>query len=230
MALRALVFSILLISTLGVQQAFATTIDFDTFPDGTVPADRTRITTQYEPCGVSLFTTDDPAGPEIRTFGASPPNVLAPTGLSFDFIGDIGIQFSSPVSGEVSLLGMDVRHAGLRLEAFDSTNALVSSDTIPVNFASITETMTVSGSNIVRVFISQIVPQTGGFVDGYSIDDLVFPGPACELQINVVGGKIIPIESASLILAGVQSFSWMIPVVLSGLGIGLFVFTKSENS
>jgi len=29
-----------------------------------------------------------------------------------------------------------------------------------------------------------------------------------------VGGELIPIESTSLILAGAQSFSWMIPVVL----------------
>jgi len=51
--------------------------------------------------------------------------------------------------------------------------------------------------------------------------------PAC-IQ---VGGEIIPIETTSLILAGAQSFSWMIPLVLSGIGIGLFVVTrKSENS
>jgi len=47
---------------------------------------------------------------------------------------------------------------------------------------------------------------------------------------NVIGGEIIPIETTSLLLAGTQTFSWMIPVVLSGIGIGLFVFRKSENS
>jgi len=46
----------------------------------------------------------------------------------------------------------------------------------------------------------------------------------------LVGGEIIPIEQTSLLLAGTQSFSWMIPVLLSGIGIGLFVFRKSENS
>jgi len=46
-----------------------------------------------------------------------------------------------------------------------------------------------------------------------------------------VGGEIIPIQTTSLILAGAQTFSWMIPVVLSVLGIGLFVVSrKSENS
>lgn len=46
----------------------------------------------------------------------------------------------------------------------------------------------------------------------------------------IVGGKALQIEQTSLILAGAQSFSWMIPVTLSILGIGLFVYRKSENS
>ena len=70
-----------------------------------------------------------------------------------------------------------------------------------------------------------------------------FPVPAdifCEFTAEheeppddnvLVGGEIIPIESTSLLLAYTQSFSWMIPVVLSVLGIGLFVVSrKSKNS
>ena len=49
-------------------------------------------------------------------------------------------------------------------------------------------------------------------------------------HLKTVGGEIIPIEQTSLILAGAQSYSWMLPVALSILGIGLFVFRKSENS
>ena len=45
----------------------------------------------------------------------------------------------------------------------------------------------------------------------------------------VVGGEIIPIESTSLILAGAQSFSWMIPVILSGIGIGLFAVSRKSE-
>ena len=48
---------------------------------------------------------------------------------------------------------------------------------------------------------------------------------------GVVGGEIIPIETTSLLLASAQSFSWMIPVLVAGIGIGLFVVSrKSENS
>ena len=50
-------------------------------------------------------------------------------------------------------------------------------------------------------------------------------------SICIVGGEFLSIDSTALILAGAQSFSWMIPVVLSVLGIGLFaVSRKSENS
>ncbi len=48
------------------------------------------------------------------------------------------------------------------------------------------------------------------------------------IQPPVVGGQLLPIDSTALLLAGAQTFSWMIPVVLSVLGIGLFVFRKSE--
>jgi len=44
--------------------------------------------------------------------------------------------------------------------------------------------------------------------------------------IQVIGGELIPIDSTSLILANTQSFSWMIPVVLSIAGIGLFVVAR----
>jgi len=48
-------------------------------------------------------------------------------------------------------------------------------------------------------------------------------------QIEVIGGEIIPIETTSLILAGAQTFSWMIPVVLSVLGIGLFAVSRKSE-
>ncbi len=44
---------------------------------------------------------------------------------------------------------------------------------------------------------------------------------------QLVGGEILPINSMALMLAGVQSISmWMIPVVLAGAGIGVFVIKR----
>ena len=68
------------------------------------------------------------------------------------------------------------------------------------------------------------IPTTLGVIP--SISDIP-PIPSDPL----VGGNIIPIDSISLVLVGAQSTTWMIPVVLSVLGIGLFVVSrKSENS
>jgi hypothetical protein len=54
----------------------------------------------------------------------------------------------------------------------------------------------------------------------------------CELtEQPTIGGTIIPIDTTSLLLAGAQSTSWLIPVVLSIAGIGMFVVSrKPENS
>jgi len=52
----------------------------------------------------------------------------------------------------------------------------------------------------------------------------IFPDdPKCK-----VGGEFLPIDSTSLLVAGAQTFSWMIPVVLSILGIGLFVVSRKS--
>jgi len=47
---------------------------------------------------------------------------------------------------------------------------------------------------------------------------------------GAVGGEILPINSMALMLAGVQSISmWMIPVVVAGAGIGVFVTMRSRK-
>jgi hypothetical protein len=71
---------------------------------------------------------------------------------------------------------------------------------------------------------------SGETVDGIDFGNLLEEDDG-DVDDSLVGGELIPIETTSLILAGAQSFSWMIPVILSGIGIGLFVVSrKSENS
>ena len=42
-----------------------------------------------------------------------------------------------------------------------------------------------------------------------------------------IGGTFVPIDQSALLLAGVQSVSmWMIPVVIAGIGIGVFVIKR----
>lgn len=48
-----------------------------------------------------------------------------------------------------------------------------------------------------------------------------------NIVFEIIGGSILPIEKTSLLLAGAQSYSWMIPVTLSVLGIGLFFLRRN---
>jgi len=70
-----------------------------------------------------------------------------------------------------------------------------------------------------------------GNVGDLEIFNTLTPPPPPPPDDGVVGGELLPIDTTALLLAGAQSFYWMIPVVLSVLGIGLFVVSrKSENS
>jgi len=46
---------------------------------------------------------------------------------------------------------------------------------------------------------------------------------------EIVGGKFLPIDTTSLLVAGASSSAWMIPVILSVLGIGLFVVSRKSE-
>jgi len=62
------------------------------------------------------------------------------------------------------------------------------------------------------------------------ISNLVNPyGLALDFQQQQIGGTLIPIDTTTLLLAGVQSISmWMIPVVAAGIGIGIFVIKRRK--
>jgi len=86
---------------------------------------------------------------------------------------------------------------------------------------------------------SASTPVVAGEVFGFyihSLDGIVgpgifvmidnFKGPTCK----EVGGELLPLDTTALLLAGVQSVSmWMIPVVVSGAGIGVFVIMRNRK-
>ena len=52
-------------------------------------------------------------------------------------------------------------------------------------------------------------------------------GLTVVIPVGVIGGELIPLDTTALLLAGVQSVSmWMIPVILAGAGIGVFVIKR----
>jgi len=77
---------------------------------------------------------------------------------------------------------------------------------------------------------------TTGFTDTSvhsTIDQFIIPAEdflQCDLQIisqHAVGGEISPITTSALLLAGAQnSMAWMIPVIVSAIGIGIVIARK----
>ncbi len=66
---------------------------------------------------------------------------------------------------------------------------------------------------------------TDTFVGDFIGNDIIRIASICV----DVGGEFLQLDTTSLLVAGAQSFSWMIPVVLSAVGIGIFfVSRKSE--
>ncbi len=70
----------------------------------------------------------------------------------------------------------------------------------------------------------------GGTFDNWISQSLRFAFFLTGSPPEIVGGENLSIDSTALLLASAQSTTWMIPLVLSVLGIGLFVASrKSEN-
>jgi len=68
--------------------------------------------------------------------------------------------------------------------------------------------------------VNLMIPSTG--VETYALDNMVY-----SFFNQIIGGTDIPINTSALLLAGVQSVSmWMIPVVIAGAGIGVFVIKR----
>ncbi len=86
-----------------------------------------------------------------------------------------------------------------------------------------------------EIFPEEDVGGFFSFSDQFLADsaEIVFDSVLCTLATksiipNVpIGGISIPIDQSALLLAGVQSISmWMIPVVIAGIGIGIFVIKR----
>lgn len=77
------------------------------------------------------------------------------------------------------------------------------------------------GSHDVEIAMFSNLAFAGNF--RASFDDIIIQR---EVPEQVIGGQLIPIETTSLLLAGAQSTTWMIPVVLSIVGIGLVFLRK----
>jgi len=170
----------------------------------------------------SLTATVDSSGtPEFRYF-RSPDNSLSVDIESSTIQIDLGDGFTG-----VYVIGNSQNPIKIQITDLDwvgMPGTIVGASIVggPSAFG---ETVQVTGPHAVEVVVN---------ANSINVISGIFLSILVQLQTDhsgdgVIGGEIIPIETTSLILAGAQSFSWMIPVVLSVLGIGLFVVSRKSE-
>ena len=258
--LPLLTFSVLLLVPLGDQNAFATTvIDANDIPAPSHTVDFSQFTGDFSGICPGTFFLDfcftggpmqigSLVGEDITWSGSTGSEVIGngPYGLEtngewdagrngyiggdFDPSSTMRIDFNdNPVCAVGGFVNYEpISAETVMLIAYDSSNAVLESFDLLAD-APINTPEPSLNDGAFRGFVRATNDIAAiEFTNSLEVlDDLKF-SRNCGL---VVGGEIIPIETTSLILAVGQSFSWMIPVVLSGMGIGLFVVSrKSENS
>ena len=256
--LPLLTFSVLLLVPLGDQNAFATTvIDANDIPAPSHTVDFSQFTGDFSGICPGTFFLDfcftggpmqigSLVGEDITWSGSTGDEVIGngPYGLETNGEWDAGrdgyigsnpppstmrIDFNdNPVCAVGGFVNYAPNTGDVMLIVYDSGNAILESFDLLAD-APINTPESSINDGAFRGFVRDTNDIAAiEFTNSFDVlDDLKF-SRNCEL---IVGGEIIPIETTSLILAVGQSFSWMIPVVLSGMGIGLFVVSrKSENS
>jgi len=108
----------------------------------------------------------------------------------------------------------------LFVEAFNSADVLVDFESLLIasSFSGM-ETLTVSGPDIAYIITGARPPALNGA--SVAIDNIIF-----TLQI-AVGGEMIPLDSTMVLVGGAQyTAAWMIPVIVSAIGIGIVIARK----
>lgn len=173
--------------------ARATTINFDTFPDGTPVPTGTIITDQYLVWGATFSSTPS-GGPIIDSDGeaSSPPNFLIGNPDSYQ---PITVDFTKPIPFvDVTLISVGDSTVTATAYAPDLTTVL---DSVSVTNPGTGvgwynhNPITLTGSDIARIHFEITKPYPG---DGYGIDDICWGSSKCS------GAAAVPeIRSATML-------------------------------
>jgi len=172
------------------------------------------IGTIQNSASVSSSTTEANPGDETATESTTvippaPLDAIPPTAVCQD------VTVALAANGQTSITALDV-------DGGSSDDVGIQSLSVSPNIFSCSSL----GANTVTLTVTDTSGNTSACQAVVTVED---PQNACLVDNQVIGGEIIPIEATSLILAGAQSFSWMILVVLSVLGIGLFVVSRKSE-
>ncbi len=162
------------------------------------------------------------------------PTLPPPTGLGFTPPFDNAAQnangHTGPLTFELDQLSSDLN--GDFDSEFNEINIFIPPSTnIIVDLEAADQSFGVQfGTDFSFDFFMNEIAFSGSYEPGYEvmnqIRNLIAKGYG---QGCYVGGEILPIEASSLILAGAQSTTWIIPVIVSAVGIALVFGTRKSN-
>jgi len=226
-------FSILILGSLGLsQQAFALpTMIGGTFNDPrcdtlSVPSDLHELGVGF-PIDELISVVDIGTGPPAcPSAGPAFSEIVAITNLSSNFWTDLWYVSETPVdiNNFDGLVGLE---AGFKIDSVGLNTPLI--------FESLTSDGVFEPGETWHFVIDNYLDLNTFFVPVSAFDSpgLESPGPSngniiavlgAGPPVAIVGGTSIPIDTTSLLLAGVQSVSmWMIPVIAIGVVVGVFV-------
>ena len=167
---------------------------------------------------VTIIDEPDPAGVRVSAVGGGAPATVSSCGfegtISFDS-GDMAVITCGSVTIQVLSGSVDISYmmSGITVtaEMFSGT-IMINPDPGSVSITNL------SGDTTIMVMIDGVQTEIG---PGVTYEFSVQPVPS-----QVIGGKIIPLDTAALLLAGTQSVSWMIPILLFAAGIGLVLVRR----
>jgi len=234
-------FSILVIGGFGItQQAFAlpTSIFFDDDPN----CDPLFVDPDVDELGIgfpsdeliSVFDIGTSPIPACLSAGPGPHSLVEMTNLTPDFWIDVwyvadGETFLSNFDGFVN------GHSAFRIDSENSTFGC--GVNCPLIFESFEPGNGVFEPGETWIFIIDDYFNIVGLPPG-AIDSPGLPSPSPPSSGSIiafhdfgaVGGTALPIDTTALLVAGAYTTaSWMIPILVSAVGIGLAVFTLKRN-
>ena len=178
---------------------------------------------EFSTSGITITQGCSPADPTAITCVAS-------TGTPTTFVGPPAWTFTCP-SGGCALTVTDAFLNGDQFNVFDNT-ILIGTTSIPGIGGACGPNSTDPEDCLLDPNSSSGVFPLGPGAHSITIFETTgtFGAGAHYFKVQlpiVVGGTNVSIDTSALLLAGVQSISmWMIPVVIAGVGIGVFVIKR----
>ena len=177
--------------------------------------------------------------PHIPSDGSGSCTIDGIEGIAFDTLGNLwGVHSARGAAGAPGLYTINIGTGAVAFSVplLDALGAPASGGFVSIQYACdgtlFGGTARDSGGAGDGGFLATINPGTGiftlapnGATGGTSLGGLAF-GSSCG---QLIGGSMVPMDKTALLLAGAQSISmWMIPVVIAGVSIGIFVVIRKK--